>query len=201
MKESPTPSKSYMAFNEKMGLPGTHSTHDPDDCSNQSITYSADPIRSDVPPKLIFVDSISKLKELIGATGVDKDADVEYPAPFMGNHAATLGAAKSKTDFHQKVSEEDKDNIKIAASAYLRGDHEKVKDYEGIINATMFPKPVALFASSKDLVISQQITVHTSEETPVVWNYESITFKPGGSIEVNGTGTFKIQCSTMNKIT
>lgn len=77
-----------------------------------------------------------------------------------------------------------------------------IKDIEAIIGKSQVDSmnypAVAYFASPNDLVIDKVINVDV-EKMPVVWNYDNITFKSGGSINVTGNYPFKINCNSINK--
>lgn len=77
-----------------------------------------------------------------------------------------------------------------------------IDNFAGLGGGKKFPerniKEVAYFASEGNFVIDQEITVDVSK-APMVWNYDTITFKPGGSINVNGSYDFTINCISMFK--
>lgn len=185
----------FAAVNRRFGLGATDSTYDPKAYAGKPLVYSSDPVQSDVPPKIVHAHSIAELKALIGAPAGTHDDAVEYPAAIPAGQQAVLSAASSRDDLLEKLPRQLRSNLEKAYRAYLQGNPEKVKDYEPILNALMFPMPVAYFAADATKVIDQPITVTGSD--PVAWNYDAITFQAGGSITADVE--FKISCNTMTK--
>ncbi len=168
----------YAAVNKKFGLDDVESTYQPQEYTGKSLTFSADPAQSDIPPRLITVQSIADLKALIGNAADRDDTDIDYPAEI--SHCS---------------EDQIKTNLPKAARAYVLGKPEKVKDYEPLINAQMFPMSVAYFAAATPYIIDQPVVV--TGPVPVAWNYPDIIFKSGGAI--NADVDFTINCTTMSK--
>jgi hypothetical protein len=59
-------------------------------------------------------------------------------------------------------------------------------------------KEVAYFAAEGNLMIDKEFKVDVTRN-PVIWNYDRITFQRGGSISVNGSFEFTINCTTILK--
>ena len=129
--------------------------------------------------------------------GTRPTSNVTYPPPFPQEDTVNLANASSREDIIEISSFRAKSNMVRAARAYLLGDSERVKDYEKVIDAHLFPRNVAFFASDEDFVISDEVLVEGPD--PVVWNHENIIFEPGGYI--NATVEFEINCQTMTKNT
>ena len=171
--------KTYAAVNRKFGMDDLESTYHPEDYNNgDTLTFSADPEQSDIPPRIITVQTIADLKNLIGNPAERDDTDIDYPADPANSTADQVRA-----------------NLQKALSAYVLGKPEKVMAYEPLINAEMFPMSVAYFAAATTHVIDKPIVV--TGPSPVAWNYASIVFKSGGNITADVN--FTITCTTMSK--
>lgn len=168
----------YAAVNRKFGIGDLESTYQPADFAGKPLTFSADPAQSDIPPRIIPVQTIADLKALIGNPADRDDTDIDYPAE-----------AGSCTEAQMEA------NLPKAARAYVLGNPEKVKTYESLINAQMFPMSVAYFAATAPYVIDQPVVV--TGPGPVAWNYPAIVFKTGGNITADVD--FTINCTTMSK--
>jgi len=180
----------FKAVNKRLGLPEDTETHDGSQTpqtlghlckeGKDTIVYSSNPEKSDVPPMLIPVKSIAHLNELIGVPDHFDDKHIVYPPPLAGALSAKVNKASSPKDLIKSMTTNEHDNIRQAMEAYVMGNSEKVKDYEGLINRTALPKQVAYFASTDPLVIDKPVVVQGDD--PVVWNYSSITMEDNGSL-------------------
>ncbi len=170
--------QTYAAVNRRFGIDDLESTYNPEDYKGDTLTFSADPGQSDVPPRIITVQTIADLKTLIGNPAERDDSDIDYPA-----------------DPAYSTADQIKANLSKAASAYVLGNPEKVMAYEHFINAEMFPMSVAYFAATTTFVIDKPIIV--TGPGPVAWNHPAIVFKSGGNITADAD--FTITCTTMSK--
>ncbi len=193
-KSNPSPD-SYAEINRRMGLSGTESTHNPEEFVGQSITYSSDSLESDIPPRLVLVESIGKLREIMANASRKDNQAIRYPDPYTSKQDEIFENATSTKDLFKKLDSEARENIKRAALVFVHGNAEKVKKYEPLINVLMFPMTIAYFAANKNLVIDKEYLITGND--PVVWNYDTITFKQGGSI--TASTEFTINCVTMSK--
>jgi len=170
--------KNYAAVNKKFGIDDLESTYRPEEYAGKPLTFSADPAQSDIPPRLITVQTIADLKALTGNPPDRDDTDIDYPA-----------------DSGSCTEEQIKANLPKAARAYVLGNPEKVNTYEPLINAQMFPMSVAYFAATTPYIIDKPVVI--TGPGPVAWNYPNIVFKPGGNITADVD--FTINCTTMSK--
>jgi len=185
----------YIAVNAKFGMSDLESTYNPADHAGKALTFSADPVQSDVPPRLISVNSIAEMKNLVGNPADRDDSNIEYPEAYPAEKNAILETASTKMDLIRQIDEGVKANLIKAARAYVLGNPNKVKGYEPLINAVMFPMYVAYFAAATPYLIDAPVTV--TGPNPIVWNHPAIVFKSGGAITADVD--FTINCTTMLK--
>lgn len=182
-KLSPEAQARFAAINERFGLQPDEATHGPiDHPKGKTVVYSGDPLQSDVPPKIIHVASIADLRAMLRAPGHMDDEGVQYPMNLDQYQTlfTRIGEVKTKADLQASLSEQEKDAIRLASHAYVQGDPEKVKSFEPLINALMFPAKVAYFSSPDNKTISG--TVEIKGSTLVTWNYNAITMEEGSQI-------------------
>ena len=143
-------------------------------------------------PLAIPVASISDMNKLVGIPDTNDDSHVEYPEPARQELLNLLKSANSTDEFHRSVTPDMHDNIRKAATAFVLGNSSKVKDYEPLINARMFPGKVAAFVAD-DIVITAENPLIIKPGDPQVHNYGTITVKPGGYIQVSENATINCQ--------
>ncbi len=161
------------------------------------LTFSSDPLQSDVEPIFINVGSIQQLKEMVGVADGNGDKDIPYPPPLTAHEKEIFKNAKSLADLRSHMSEAFAHKILKAAEAYIMGNSEKVKEYVDLINDIRFPGRLAVFAGDT-LNIPANSTYTVSGADPVVWNYQSITVGSGGQIVVETQLTSTSQTLTVN---
>jgi hypothetical protein len=151
------------------------------------VVFSSDPEDSHVPPTLVQVSSIAQLKRMVGVpdehyeAGMYSDRAIDYPDPLPRAVAELVDTARNKCDLEYRLSDEHFEHVRRAAHAYMHGHSDRVRSYEPMIDALMFPTQVAVFAGV-ELVIDTRVVV--SGSAPVTWNYGSITVEEPGKIVV-----------------
>ncbi len=175
--------KAFAATNRRLGLDDFHCTDTGARrrSSDGTVVFSSDPNESHVEPHIIEVASIAHLNELIGRPA-DSEFD-DYPEPNKEETCQTVRRSKSKANLKESLSDNEKENIRKAAVAYLNGDPKKVEDYEEAINAAMFPGRAAAFTGS-DLNVPDGTTHKITGSDPVVLNYGTITVGANAEIKV-----------------
>ena len=164
-----------------------------------NLVFSSDPAESHVPPHFIPVGSIAELRKVAGYDDIHpklearKEDEVHYPGQIAAHELALLDSqAKS---MKPSVSPDLYKRIEKAATAYVMLDPERVREYEPLINATLFPGKVAAFvAANLDVPPGQTITLTGPDGT--VFNYGAVTVGAGGSIAVDVHCTFNCQTFT-----
>jgi hypothetical protein len=162
---------------------------------------SGDPSVSHVPPTLIQVNSIADLNKMRGTPDEHytqmgySDKSIPYPPEFSSAKAGLMDTAEDLCALREQLSPEDHANIRRAAEAYVMGNSEKVKSYESIINATMFPQQMAVFAG-ESIVVSAANPLVIKGPGPVTLNYASITVEPGGEIVIQTSANITTQTFT-----
>ncbi|HEY0323879.1 MAG TPA: hypothetical protein VGC66_23220 [Pyrinomonadaceae bacterium] len=162
---------------------------------------SADPAVSHVPPTLIQVNSIAHLNELRGTPDEDytvrgfSDKSINYPPELPAEKSNLVSSAEDLCALRDQLTPEEHANIRRAAEAYVMGNSEKVKSYEPIINATMFPQQMAVFAG-ESIVVSAANPLIIKGPGPVTLNYASITVEDGGEIIIQTAANITTQTFT-----
>lgn len=162
---------------------------------------SSDPNVSHVPPTLIQVNSIAHLNELRGRPDEDytvrgfSDKSIPYPPEMPTEKTALMNTSEDLCTLREQLTPEDHINIRRAAEAFIMGNSEKVKSYEPIINATMFPQQMAVFAGLS-IVVSAQNPLIIEGPGPVTLNYASITVEAGGQIIIKTAADITTQTFT-----
>ncbi|OZG72735.1 hypothetical protein BTA51_14525 [Hahella sp. CCB-MM4] len=194
-KLSDTEAKAFADVNQRLGMGANETTFCQDHIMSKGsgpVHMSSDPLASHIPPKIIPVASIADMNKLVGIPDTNDDSHVEYPEPARQEHLNLLKSANSTDEFHRSVTPEMHENIRKAATAYVLGNSSKVKDYEPLINARMFPGKVAAFVAD-DIVITADNPLIIKPGDPQVHNYGTITVKPGGYIQVSENATINCQ--------
>lgn len=160
----------YMMTNKRLGLSAEECTHEQiDHPEGKTIVYSSDPKESDVPPKLITVNSIEEMKKLVATTLPDKDVkepneSLALEKPGTVNEVERVGA------------------IFDAAKGFVYGNSEKLNKYSKTINETFFPTKVALFASTDTKVIDGNAVIKSRNGEVVHWHYPEVVMGPNAKI-------------------
>lgn len=156
------------------------------------IVFGADKANSDIVGKVVPVASIAELKRLSGIPSNVDDAHVDYPAPMtkMLKGIESLQA--------EGISDDLKDEIAKAASSYVLGQPDKVKDYEKVINTTMFPGKALLFAVDNLYIKSGQTVVLGTSGEPEIYNFGTITIEQGGLLSV--VGNVQLTCQVFTQL-
>lgn len=161
-----------------------------------ALTFSSDPIESDIEPIYINVGSIQQLKELVGLPDDSKDHDFPYPPPLTAQDKEIFKNAKSLADFRSNISDTLASKIRKAAEAYVMANSKKVSEYTQMINDTGFPGRLAVFTGDT-LDIPANSTYSVTGPDPVVWNYVSINVGANGQIFVQTQLTSTSQTITV----
>ncbi len=181
--------RNFEAMNTRLGLAPTQSTiataaNAKKSAPKQHIVLSSDPGESDVPPHIIAVGSIAELNKMVGAPDNGDDSHVQYPPAPPAQFTARAKQPISRAELIGGMDENSLNNLKMAATAYLKGNPTKVAAYEPMINAAMFPGKVAVFADAGNLNVPANGSVTIQGNDPVVLNYGSITVGQNGQIVV-----------------
>jgi len=184
--------KNFMEVNKRLGLtPDEHmfkSSHAA--FNNDKVVFAADQAGGDIIGKTIPVASIAELKRLSGVPYDAKDDHIEYPAPLLKS------GLTAKTLKREDLDNDSMELIQKAASAYILGNTEKVKDYEDLINAAMFPGNAVVFTAENLYVKSGQTVVLGGSGNPEIYNFGTITVERGGQIQVIGNVQLTCQIFT-----
>ncbi|OZG73938.1 hypothetical protein BTA51_09155 [Hahella sp. CCB-MM4] len=194
-KLTETEAKAFAEVNQRLGMGPTDTTFTQEHMlakGSGPVHMSSDPLASHIPPKIIPVASIAEMNKLVGIPDYYNDSHVDYPPPLPQEHLNQLTAANSTEEFRQSVSPEMHENIKKAAVAYVQGNSNKVKDYEPLINAAMFPGKVAAFVA-ENITVTAENPLIIMPGDPQVHNYGTITVEPGGRIQVSEHVTLTCQ--------
>lgn len=149
----------------------------------KNLVFSSDPLESDVPPIHVSVGSVAEFKLMVGVANEEDDSHIDYPGPMEQHHTKLLTDATSKADLLTKMDEKFALNMRKAANAYIMGDARKVMEYEGVINAIMFPGRIAVFTGGDmDIPAGETYTIQGTD--PVIWNFESIEEGEGSEIKI-----------------
>lgn len=183
--------KNFMEVNKRLGLsPDGHmlkASHAA--FENDRPFFDAGQASSHIVSKSIEVASIAELKRLLGLPNDRGDDHVDYPD--------SLDTFKSTSpESLTGISNEMKGQITKAATAYVLGNPEKVKEYEDLINTHLFPGKALVF-SIEDLYIrsGQTIILGRSGENEI-YNVGTITVEKGGEIRVEGNTSLHCQIFT-----
>jgi hypothetical protein len=105
----------------------------------------------------------------------------DYPdPPSKGEMNLADGYA---ANISSSLSDDLRDRIRRAAECYVMGNPEKVKDYESLINATLFPGRIAVFTG--DILDVPANTTHViGGKEPVKLNFEKIIVGDNATISV-----------------
>lgn len=155
---------------------------------------SHDPAESDFTPHLVEVGSIADLRRIAGfpeehVGGADEP---HYPDPPS---AQELQLVNSNSLTSQKFQTDDEDlqqRIMQAANAYVMGDPEKVKEYEPLINAAMFPGQLAAFTGDTLEIPANTVRV-IGGDNPVFLNFGQIIVGEGATISIETYATINTQ--------
>lgn len=179
----------YSATNVRFGLNADEVTHGPVSIpEGKNVIFSSDPFESDVPPKLITINSIQEYKKVTGFdTGEINKQSTPHNLDNIKVSALSMfseGKTSPKTKFSaEDYTPEDKRMLRQAAQEFVVGDAARMEAMTDHINAAFFPTKVAMFSSTDPLVIDGTVTVKPSSDgKAVVWNYPSVTMGPSGKI-------------------
>jgi hypothetical protein len=185
----------------KMGLEPTALNHEGPLVTGATpgpTILSGDPAVSHVPPTLVQVNSIAHLKQLRGTPDEHftkrgfSDKSISYPPKLSTAKARLIDSSEDLCALREQLSPEEHANIRRAAEAYVMGLSKKVKSYEPMINATMFPQQMAVFAG-ESLVVSAENPLIIQGPGPVTLNYASITVETGGQIIIQTSANITTQ--------
>jgi hypothetical protein len=155
---------------------------------------SHDPEESNFTPHLVEVGSIADLRRIAGfpEEHVGAAAEPHYPDPPSEQELQLVSGNNLTSQKFQTDDEDLQQRIMQAANAYVMGDPSKVKEYEPLINAAMFPGQVAAFAG--DTLEIPANTVHViGGDNPVYLNYGQIIVGEGATISIETYATINTQ--------
>lgn len=152
-----------------------------------TIVFGADPSSCDIVGKVIPVANIAELKKL---SGIPSDVDT--------SHIDIPEASPKTLTSNEGISDSAKEDIAKAASAYILGNPDKVKDYEDVINKTLFPGKAVVFSVENLYVRNGQTVVLGSTGEPEIYNFGSITIEKGGLLSV--VGNVQLTCQIFTQL-
>jgi hypothetical protein len=167
----PTEYTARLSENELSSLPAT-----------RIMSSSAD--ESHFPPHYIAVGSIAEMRKIAGFSEEYVDSGQEepdYPDPPSQDEMHL--AEGYSANISSKLSDDLRNRIRRAAEAYVVGNPAKVKGYESLINATLFPGRIAVFTDGI-LEVPANTTHIIKGPDPVILNYEAIIVGENATISV-----------------
>ncbi|MEN2399370.1 hypothetical protein GKZ90_0006250 [Flavobacterium sp. MC2016-06] len=183
--------KNFEEVNERLGLTSENevlkSLSNDILAKKDTIVFGADEASCDIVGKVIPVPHIAELKRLSGVPSDGDDTHVQY----VEKPAVKYNSSKN-------ISDSEKEDIAKAATAYILGDPEKVKDYEDAINDTLFPGKAVLFSVENLYVKNGQTVVFGSTGEPEIYNFGTITIEKGGQLSV--VGNIQLTCQLFTQL-
>lgn len=150
----------------------------------KELVFSSNADESHFLPHYVPVASIAEMRRIAGFAEEYEDKgqqEPDYPAAPSGEE---LDLANSDSaNISGTLGAELRDRIRRAAEAYVAGDPAKVKDYEPLINATMFPGRAAVF-TGEVLEVPANTTYVVKGADPVILHFEKIIVGDNGTIRV-----------------
>jgi hypothetical protein len=186
----------YATLNGRFGFLATDSTFKPPRSGKSPLIFSADPDRSDIPPHTVVVATVAEMRAYLGPVDRFQEVDCVYPSPYRKEYNDIIQQTKDSADTWPGLDSTTKDNILLAARAYVYGDSKQVESYVPLVNALLFPVTLAYFATSEDMTIDQEWRIEGDD--PVVSNFNHLTLSPGGSIVA--TVDFTLSCTSLTKV-
>lgn len=154
------------------------------------LILSSDPAESHVPPHFVPVGSIAELRKIAGYDDIHPQPTVReedeqyYPGPLSEDEKGLL--ASQSTGLKPNLSPELRARVERAATAYVMLNPERVREYESLINAALFPGQVAVFVAPDLLVKSGEVYRITGDgQIPVAVNFTTVTVEAGGCIAID----------------
>lgn len=188
----------FARINALLGLGPDECTYSSDE-QPENLVLSSDASESSVPPHFIPVGSIAELRKIAGyedihpKTAVKSEYESHYPAPLALAEKNLLNDQANA--MKPNLSAELRTRVEQAAAAYVMLDPDRVREYEPLINATLFPGKVAAFvADNLNVPAGQTVTLKGPDGT--IFNYGAVTVGKGGSIVVDVNCTFNCQTFT-----
>jgi hypothetical protein len=187
----------FKAIQTRFGLSDTQLTHAATLSTADhggDLVFSPSEALSSVPPMHVPYKSMAELKAMIGRPDTDfthgpmSDRLYHVPAPLQDQRVGLLAATKDEADFDHHVAPNEAKALFAAAQAYVYGNSQKVKHFEGLLDKRFAPSTLAVF-SGTDLVVKsgEKLTIKADPEDPqkvVALNYQAITVEQGGQIVV-----------------
>lgn len=183
--------KRFAATNKKLGLPAEQGTHTPvDHPKNKTIIYSSDPEESDVPPKLVTVNSIADLRKMLGFDDASQMIAKKSATVLTANLKALESIHKIKTanlsdgkPLKDQLSTQQKAELKTASVQLVTTGAPELEKYESLLNEVQFPMKMAVFSDPAPKVIDGTAVIKSGKDgLPVTWNYSEIIMGPEGKI-------------------
>ncbi|MCL7986623.1 hypothetical protein M8998_01590 [Sphingobacterium sp. lm-10] len=187
--------KNFIEVNERLGLAPdeymfkmSHGAFE-----NDTVVFADDLSNGHIIGKSISVASIAELKRLSGVPNDGEDDHVVYPVKGMLGSSANEAAITK-----QNITEDMKNEMTKAASAYVLGDPEKVREYEDLINKLMFPGKALVFSAEDLYIKSGQTCVLGKSGDTELYNFGTITIEQGGQIQV--VGNTQVTCQIFTQL-
>jgi hypothetical protein len=114
---------------------------------------SADVKKSALKPRFFVINNIAELLEHGGVpdeqvtSGIVSDSHVTYPDDWDANRNRLIAKAAHGDQLGAMLTDEERQNVRLAMRAYMMGDSSKVKGYEDVINAAHFPQLATVMAA------------------------------------------------------
>ena len=170
----------FDSYNEKLGFSKEVVSQFPSSSKAGAVVLSADPAKSSVPPKVITVNNLDELKELIGMPETDTHS-------FM-DHSFIRELLEKKND--GDLTKDDRHNVKLGATSYILGNSSGLKGTAmTTIYKAMFPMTLAAF-TAENFTVTPENPLVLGDGT--VNNFGTVTVEEGGQIE-SGTATLRCQ--------
>lgn len=164
------------------------------------IILSTDIRESTIAPHFIKINDVAEYKRLGGVPdqeyelGRYSDAFIEYPEPWSDEQQRDLMKHNNVCDLEILLADEGRTRVEQAFRAYVRGNTNKVKQYEPLINTLHFPMVAAVFAGDSIVITAKQpLIVKSPDGRPVVLVFATVTIEPGGQIISEATMRLEAQ--------
>lgn len=151
----------------------------PNSVDSGVVIFSKDPAQSSIPPKLLTVNSVEDLKQLIGmATPSDADK-INYPTPLTADNARSEPSAKQKSHLNNVMR------------CCIAGDIDRIAESDKeMLKQAVFPMTLAAFSVEDHTVKSGEVLKLTGGTYN---SFGTLTVEAGGQIECDGNAHLTCQ--------
>jgi hypothetical protein len=154
---------------------------------------SNNPDESHFPVYQISVASIAEMRKIAGFPEEYVDTGGEqpdYPPPPTAEEISLVTGYSSGLKL--QINEDLKHRIEKAAQAYVMGNPDRVREYEPLINAALFPGQVTVFTGDTLGVPADALHI-IKGDNPTFLNYGKITVGKNASISIQKEVTVNAQ--------